>query len=55
MKNMLKTMWKFLDGIIGVNLKIEKASTKKWMVTVEYKLMGFTVSSETMPLTDFIK
>ncbi len=55
MKNLFKTIWKFLDGIVGVDISLEKANTKKWMVTVKYKLLGMTVLTETMPLTEFIK
>ena len=55
MKNLFKKVWKFLDKIIGINISLEKANTKKWMVTVEYKVLGITIMSETMPLTEFVK
>ena len=55
MKNMIKKLMIWLSQVIGVKISVEKAKTKKWMVTVEYKVLGMTVMTDHMPLTDFIK
>ncbi len=55
MKNMIKKVMTWLSQVIGVKVSVEKAKTKKWMVTVEYKVLGKTVMTDTMPITEFMK
>ena len=54
-KSLIKLLIKVAGHVFDVKVSLEKANTKKWMVTVDYKVMGITVMSETMPLTDFVK